>query len=64
MNNSDLDVTKKQRLIGIKKYQRYVGQIEIKFDQLYDQILVLAIFLKNLHKVYDNKKVIINIKVR
>lgn len=42
INNIDLDIVKKLGLIRIMKYQRCIGQVEIKLDWLYDKIFVLA----------------------
>ena len=32
MNDTNLNTVKKQELIGIKKYERYAGQVEIELD--------------------------------
>lgn len=64
MNNADLDAVEKLRRTSIKKYWRRDGQIKIKFDCLYNWILILAIFVKHLYRVYENKLVMDNIKIR
>lgn len=57
INNIDLNAAKKLGLTGVKKYQRCIGQFEIKLDWLYNQILVLAIFVRHLYRIYGNNKV-------
>ena len=64
MSNIDLDVTKKLGLSGIKKYWRYVSQVEIELNWLYDWILILATFIRHSCRVYDNKKVGQNMSIR
>ena len=59
-SNTNLDAAKELNLTGIKKY--WVS--EIKLDWLYDQILVLATFVRYLYKMYNNEKVTKNRKVR
>lgn len=50
IGNANLDATKKLELISTKKYQRYTSQAEIELNYLYDQIPVLAIFVRHLRK--------------
>ncbi len=64
MSDADLDAAKELGLTGIKKYWRHAGQVEIELDWLYDWIPTLAIFVKHLHRVYDNKEVGHNMSVR
>lgn len=47
MSNSDMNVTKKLKLIEIKKYERRTDQIEMELDWLYNWILALATFVKH-----------------
>lgn len=58
MCNFDINIAKKLELIGVKKYQKYIGQVEIELNQRHNWIQVLAIFVKYLCKVYNNKKMI------
>lgn len=64
MKNADLDAANKLELSGIKKSQRYAGQIKLKLNYLHNNILALAIFMRYSHRVYNNKEVIKNIKTR
>lgn len=52
-----MDKAKKLRLTKIKKYSRHINQFKIELDQLYNQILILGIFIKYLQKIYNKKKV-------
>lgn len=54
ITNTDLDRTKKQQLINIKKYWRSGDTIEIEIDKLHDLISILPTFDKYLHGEYDN----------
>lgn len=58
MSNANLDITKELRLISIKKYWKHIEQVKIELNWLYDKILVLATFMKDLRRIYNNKKVI------
>ena len=51
MSNSDMDVAKKLRLTGSKKYWRRVGQVEMELDLLHDWIPALATFVRHSRKV-------------
>lgn len=64
MSNANLNTTKKLRLTSIKKSQKCAGQVEIKLNCFYNQILILAIFVKYLRKIYNNKKLNNNIKAK
>lgn len=64
MSNVDLDAAKEIELTNIKKYWRYARQVEIELDQQYDQILILATFMKHLHRVYNNKNVTNNMNAK
>ena len=61
----NLDVTQELELTNIKIYQsRCACQVEIELDWLYNKICIMATFVKYLRKVYNNKKVTKNIKVK
>lgn len=64
MSNVDLNIVEELGLTSIKKYWKYAKQIKIKLDWLYYQILTLAIFIKYLHKIDNNKKITENINAR
>lgn len=64
MSDTDLNVAKKLGLTDINKYWRCGGQAEIELDCLYDLIPALVTFVRYSRKLYDNKKVTKNIKVR
>lgn len=36
MSNTNINVIKKLELTRVKKYQRYVGQVKMELDWLYD----------------------------
>lgn len=64
ISNNNIDAAKKLELTSVKKYWKYTKQVRKKVNWLYDLILVLAIFVKYLSKIYDNKKVIENMKMK
>lgn len=64
MSYADLDATKKLGLTAIKKNWKCVGQAEMALNWQLNWIFVPAIFMKNSHKVYKNKKVTENMKSR
>ena len=64
ISNANLEPAKILGLTGIKKYWRRAEQVEIKLDWLYDWILTPAPFLRHLRRVYNNKELTKNIKVR
>lgn len=64
MSNVNIDIAKKLKLIGVKKYKECASQVEIELIWLYDWILPLVMFLRNLQKLYNNKKIGQNISVR
>lgn len=64
MGNTDIDVAKKLGLIGVKKYWRRASHVEMELDLLHDWIPALAIFVKHLQKVYDNKEVGQNMSIK
>ena len=59
-----MDVAKKLRLTGVKKYKTRAGQVEMKLNWLHDWIPALATFVRHLQRVYNNKKVDQNMSVR
>lgn len=64
MINTNLVIARKLELTSIKKDQRYVGQVKIELDWLYDWIPALTIFVEHLCRKYNNKKITKNIKVK
>ncbi len=63
MSNADLNVARELRQTSIRKYGKHTSQVETKLDWLHDWILVLAIFVKHLRKVYENEELGQNISV-
>ena len=47
MSNIIIDIVKKPGLIGVKKYWKHAGQVEMKLDWLYDWIPALATFVRH-----------------
>ena len=64
MSDVDLDIAKELGLTGIKKYWRYIGQVEMELNGLYDWIPALATLVGHSHRVYNNEEVGQNISVR
>lgn len=64
ISNIDLDLAQKLAFITIKKYQKFVGQVEIKLNWLHDQFLVITSFMKHLSRVYNKKKITKNRNTR
>lgn len=59
-----MDIAKKLKLINIKKYKRCDRQVELELNYLYNWNLILIILIKYLHEIYNNEKMIENIKTR
>ena len=64
MNNTDMDAAKELGLTGVKKHMKYTSQVEMELDWLHDRILILAIFIKHLRRLYNNKKEGQNMSIR
>ena len=64
MSNVDIDIVKKLEQTGVKKYWRRTSQVKIKLDWLHDWILALPIFVRQLQKVYDIKKIDMNMSIQ
>ena len=63
ISKANIEAAKKQGLTRVKNFWKYTGQVEMKLDWLYNWIQALAIFVKNLQRVYNNKKVGQNISI-
>ena len=64
MSNTNLDAAQERELTDIKKYQRQAGQVKMKLDWLHDWIPALAIFVRYSRRMYNNKEVTKNMKVK
>lgn len=64
INNNNLDKTNELKLTNIKKNWKYISQVKIKSDWLYNWITALIIFIRYLYRKYNNKKVIKKMKIR
>lgn len=56
MSNTDLNAAKKLELIGVNKYWKRVSLIEIELNLLYDQISILATFIRYSKTAYNIKE--------
>ena len=63
MSNANIDAAKELGLIGIKKYWKRAGQVEMELDWLYDWIPALATFVRHSRSVYNNEEVTQNMNV-
>lgn len=65
ISNTNMDVAKDLKLIGIKKYQKCTDQIQDKIDWLHkDWIPTIGAFVKHFWRMYNNEEIIKNMITR